>query len=106
MLGKANDKCTMLTTEATDERPVDTTTQSQRRVYLQVRKFDILHEVMLLLVPEKIHTLSMVKIKLSLQKFFGQLFSLHAKIFFADGVWIFFATIQYSKVCMYPQNML
>ena len=39
--------------ESTIERATDTTTRSERHVNLQVRKFNILHEIMLLLVPKK-----------------------------------------------------
>ena len=46
---------------------MDNTTQSERHANLQVRKFNILREIMFLLVPKKIDTQSMVKIKLSLQ---------------------------------------
>ena len=63
LLGKANDKCTTLTTESMDERSADATTQRWRHVYLQVRKFNILHETMILLVPKNIHTHSTVKIE-------------------------------------------
>ena len=38
--------------ESTIERATDTTTRSERHVNLQVRKFNILHE-MFLLVPKK-----------------------------------------------------
>ena len=75
---------------------MDNTTQSERHSNLQVRKFNILREIMFLLVPKKIDTQSMVKIKLSL--ILREFSSLHGKIFLRSGVWVFFATMQYSKV--------